>query len=255
MAVLTAPAAWRTVDFISDLHLSADEPATAAAWRRYLVSTPADAVFILGDLFEVWIGDDAAQSGSFEAQCAQALLSVTRSKPIFFMPGNRDFLLGSAFLRQSGMTALADPTVLACAGQRWLLTHGDALCVADTDYMAFRTKVRSPEWQTNFLNTPLQERKDFALGVRYQRELRKKTLGPDHVYADVDSTLALAWLAAVNSRHMIHGHTHRPASHALGVSCQCSVLSDWDVTASPARAEVLRLRLTGNTGTLERIGF
>ncbi|MBC7377125.1 MAG: UDP-2,3-diacylglucosamine diphosphatase, partial [Burkholderiaceae bacterium] len=145
-AELVAPPDWRTVDFISDLHLHESEPATFKAWQHYLESTPADAVFILGDLFEVWIGDDAA-ADPFAADCVQALVAAARSKAIFFMHGNRDFLVGQTFMALCNTTLLDAPTALTFAGQRWLLSHGDALCLDDLDYMAFRRQVRSPGWQ------------------------------------------------------------------------------------------------------------
>jgi UDP-2,3-diacylglucosamine hydrolase len=239
---LQAPPRWRVIDFISDLHLQAGEPATVLAWQHYMANGSADAVFILGDLFEVWVGDDAAQAGSFEAQCAQTLQAASRRQDIFFMPGNRDFLVGPAFMDQCGATLLADPTVLAFDGQRWLLTHGDALCIADTDYMAFRATVRSAAWQTAFLSQPLTERKTVARGLRQQSAARKQASQLTGAsYADVDSALALAWLDEAQSHHMIHGHTHKPADHVLGPKLQRTVLSDWDLDATPARAEVLRL--------------
>jgi UDP-2,3-diacylglucosamine hydrolase len=248
---LPAPDAWRVIDFISDLHLQAAEPATLAAWQHYMAHTRADAIFILGDLFEVWVGDDAAQPGSFEAQCAQTLLTASQHRAIFFMPGNRDFLVGQRFMQQSGSTLLADPTVLSFAGQRWLLTHGDALCLDDTDYMAFRAQVRSAGWQQAFLAQPLAERKAVAQGLREQSEARKAgSRETGTTYADVDTALAVQWLNSADSQHMIHGHTHRPADHVLvtepsGRSLQRTVLSDWDGAATPARAEVLRLGLSG----------
>ena len=138
---LVAPPAWRTVDLISDLHLQAAEPATVDAWRHYLDTTPADALFILGDLFEVWAGDDAADDATgFEAQCGELLQRAARRRPVFFMHGNRDFLIGPAFAARSGFTLLDDPTVLVLLGERWLLTHGDLLCLEDTEYLVYVEK-------------------------------------------------------------------------------------------------------------------
>ena len=156
---LHAPTHWSAVECIADLHLQASEPATLAAWQRYLKSSPASAILILGDLFESWVGDDALQeAGSFEAQCAATLHAASQQRPIYFMVGNRDFLAGAAFLRASGMQGLADPTLLVWGPQRILLSHGDALCLADTDYMAFRAQVRGAAWQQDFLARPLAER-------------------------------------------------------------------------------------------------
>src|SRR5687768_9084037 len=124
-AELVAPAAWHTVDLLSDLHLQASDAATFDAWRGYLQTTPADAIFILGDLFEVWVGDDAAAEPGFEAQCAELLRTAAEHRPVFFMHGNRDFLVGAAFAAQCKLTLLDDPTVLVLHGRRWLLSHGD----------------------------------------------------------------------------------------------------------------------------------
>lgn len=244
--VLEAPPRWRVVDFISDLHLQASGPETFDAWQHYMAHTRADAVFILGDLFEVWVGDDvlnsppsqAAASECFEDRCAQTLRDAAVQRDIFFMHGNRDFLIGPSFLQACHATLLADPTVLGFGGQRWLLTHGDALCLDDADYMQFRAQVRSARWQQTFLDRPLAERKAIAQGLRARSEARKLTgMG----YADVDTAAATAWLNAAQATTLIHGHTHKPADHDLGQGRQRIVLSDWDAAAVPARAEVLRL--------------
>ncbi len=249
---LHAPAHWRCVDLISDLHLHAQDEATFDAWRHYLDTTPADAVLMLGDVFEVWVGDDAALvAGSFEARCAAVLQAVALRKALYFMHGNRDFLVGVAFLSQCGVQFLADPCVLTLGGQRSLLSHGDALCLDDVDYMAFRAMVRTPAWQSAFLAQPLTERQRIARGLRTQSEARKAT---GAAYADVDAAAALAWLNAAQAQRMIHGHTHRPAEHAMGaaqtqapkVGAQPAlrhVLCDWDMQAAKPRAQVLRLSL------------
>jgi UDP-2,3-diacylglucosamine hydrolase len=247
-AELQAPGAWRTIDFISDLHLQAAEPETFDAWRRYMAQTPADAVFILGDLFEVWVGDDLAQEPGFTADCAAVLQAAASRAAVFFMHGNRDFLVGDGFLRACRTTPLADPTVLGFAGQRWLLTHGDALCLADTEYMQFRRQVRNPAWQREFLSRPLAERQAVARQMREQSEARKRS-GIE--YPDVDGPATQAWLEAADAQVLIHGHTHRPADHLLAAARQRTVLSDWDAGATPARQEVLRLTSAG----LQRITF
>ena len=242
-AELVAPAAWRTVDLISDLHLQAGEPATFDAWQGYLQTTPADALFILGDLFEVWIGDDAATQPGFEAQCAVALSQIAARMPVYFMHGNRDFLVGPAFAAQCGLTLLEDPTVLVLHGARWLLSHGDLLCLDDVEYLRFREQVRTPEWQATFLAKPLQERRAIARTMRAQSEDRKRR--PDMVWADVDGAAAREWLQTASAQTMVHGHTHRPADHDLGSGLQRRVLSDWDVEAQPPRAQVLCLTPAG----------
>jgi UDP-2,3-diacylglucosamine hydrolase len=245
--VLTAPNHWRHIDFIADLHLQASEVSTFEAWQQYLRSCTADALFILGDLFEVWVGDDVAhvppgQTPGFEAQCQQLLAAVAQRLPVFFIHGNRDFLLGEAFASACGMTLLSDPTVLVFDDQRWLLSHGDALCLGDTDYQQFRANVRSAAWRDGFLAKPLSERQAIARSLRNQSESRKSS---DAVYADVDTAAALQWLDAAQANTLIHGHTHRPADHVLNPTEQSPkrrlVLSDWDASATPARLEVLRL--------------
>ena len=249
IAELNAPANWRVVDFISDLHLQASQPQTVQAWEHYMAHTCADAVFILGDLFEVWVGDDAATSGEaaaapagdgFEAHCGRILRRTSQRCAVFFMHGNRDFLLGASFAQACGITLLADPTALVFGRQRWLLTHGDSLCLDDTDYLRFRAQVRSPGWQQAFLAQALAERRALAQELRAQSEARKRS---GAVYADVDALEAQRWLEAADARELIHGHTHKPADHDLGLGARRHVLSDWDADATPVRTEVLRLRL------------
>ncbi len=257
MAELLAPLSWRTVDFISDLHLQASDMATFRGWQHYLESTPADAVFILGDLFEVWVGDDAigedlhAPADGFDARCAQVMGEAAGRLALFFMHGNRDFLVGQGLMDLCNATLLHDPTVLvfpAGTNRRWLLSHGDALCLDDTDYMQFRSQVRTDEWQRTFLARPLAERQAIARALREQSEARKKS---GVQYADVDTEAARQWLQAAGSHTLIHGHTHKPAVHDLGGGYSRVVLSDWDLAAPAPRAEVLRLTAAG----LQRIAL
>ncbi|MHB1201396.1 MAG: UDP-2,3-diacylglucosamine diphosphatase [Polaromonas sp.] len=260
MAELNAPPSWRIVDFISDLHLSAEAPATFTAWRHYMESTPADAVFILGDLFEVWVGDDIVRNdavsaatrpaaASFEDRCARVLGQTAHRLALFFMHGNRDFLVGQRLMEICSTTLLADPSVLVFHGhqdQRWLLSHGDALCLGDVDYLRFREQVRSPQWQRDFLAKPLAERQTIARGLRQQsqqQQAQRQQAGT--APADVDSHAARQWLQAARARTLIHGHTHKPAVHDLGQGLARVVLSDWDASAPAPRADVLRLRVTG----------
>jgi len=255
-AELNAPASWQVVDFISDLHLQASEPETFAAFSHYLKvppQGPADALFILGDLFEVWVGDDVLDPGApstdehdFQRACAAALRAHSLRKPVFFMHGNRDFLLGQPALQASGMQALPDPTVLLFRGERWLLSHGDALCLDDTDYMQFRAQVRQASWQREFLAQPLARREAVARELREQSEARKRRTGNDpSLWADLDPDAARDWLQHAQAHALVHGHTHRPAEHALGDGLRRVVLSDWDAGATPPRAEVLRLNAQG----------
>ncbi len=245
---LTAPTSWHTVEFISDLHLQPGEPETFAAWQRYLRESAADALFILGDLFEAWVGDDAPLPASpdgrpnFEARCAAVLRDAAAQRSIFFMHGNRDFLVGPAFLASVGVTMLDDPTVLSFAGHRWLLSHGDRLCLDDHDYLAFRAQVRTAAWQQAFLAQPLAARREAARRMRAESQAHQRQVV---THADVDAQAATDWLQQADAQTLIHGHTHRPAVHPLPGGRQRVVLSDWDGAARPPRGEVLRLTRDG----------
>ncbi len=246
--VLDAPESWRTVDLISDLHLRPEEPATFEAWAHYMAHTRADAVFILGDLFEAWVGDDAAAPGSFEARCGQVLDACPAA--LAFMRGNRDFLIGSDFLARHGVRDLADdPTVLVLGAQRWVLSHGDLLCTDDVAYQQFRQLVRNAEWQRAFLARPLPERQAIARQMREHSEARHAATAPA-AWAHTNAALARQWLQAGGAATLIHGHTHQPADHALGADADGRaltqvVLSDWHIDARTHRAQVLRLTADG----------
>ena len=237
-----APSEWQRVDFISDLHLDASEPATFEAWAQHMAHTPADALFILGDLFEVWVGDD--NPDPFALQCQAVLKATAQRIPVFFLCGNRDFLVGSDLLQATGLQGLNDPSLLVlpaandASAKRILLSHGDALCLDDHEYLAFRDQVRQPAWQTAFLNKPLAERQAYARSVRAQSEARKQTQ-PLATYADVDTQAAIGWLRDAHAEILIHGHTHKPATHDLGQGLSRWVLSDWHADSQPPRLEVL----------------
>ena len=239
-----APAAWRSIDFISDLHLATTLPHTFDAWAGHLLRTPADAVFILGDLFEAWVGDDA-RALPFERQCAEVLAEAASRRQLAFMAGNRDFLLGAAALDACGVMALPDPTVLAAWGQRVLLTHGDALCVNDASYQAFRTQTRSEAWRDHFLRRPLAERLRIAAEYRHASEMHQADDPLPAQFSDIDSATAVAWMHAAGTAEMIHGHTHRPGSESLAPGYKRHVLSDWNLDTALPRAEVLRLSRDG----------
>ena len=242
-------AGWSRIEFLSDLHLHAGEhgAATARAFANHLQATQADAIFLLGDLFEVWVGDDAAEPGSFEAEVAAQLKAVSARAQLFFMAGNRDFLLGADYLAQAGMQALADPCCLDLGDARWLLTHGDAWCLDDLDYQRFRQQVRTPAWQAALLAKPLAERQ--AIG-RAMREASASKQASMVTHADVDHATALAAMQTCGASVLVHGHTHRPAEHRMhregpGGEARTGlrvVLSDWDLDAQPPRAESLRLQ-------------
>ncbi len=238
---LTAAPAWRAIDFISDLHLCEQLPRTFDAFVAHLQHTPADLVVILGDLFEVWVGDDMGNHG-FERRCIEALAQAASHRQLAFMVGNRDFLAGGELLRQTGAMGLPDPTVLVAWGQRILLSHGDALCLSDLPYQAFRRQVRSPAWQSTFLAKPLKERLKVAADIRKLSQSRRQFDGAAD--ADIDTATAVHWMHAMGAREMVHGHTHRPGSQLLAPGYKRHVLSDWDLDQGQ-RAEVLRLTRDG----------
>ncbi len=246
--MVVAPAGWRAIDFISDLHLQASDPATMAAWQHYMSHTQADALFILGDLFEVWVGDDITAArgdlnGAFALSCQHVIKATSKRLPIYLMHGNRDFLIGTDFAKACRITLLPDPAVLSFDNQRWLLSHGDALCLDDVDYQQFRRQVRGSAWCSAFLSKPQAERQDIAQSLRAQSK-SLKTSGV--TYADVDTPMTLQWLQTAQACTLIHGHTHKPGEHLLGrvneKPMRRLVLSDWDATATPPRLEVLRLQ-------------
>jgi UDP-2,3-diacylglucosamine hydrolase len=238
-----APATWRAIDFISDLHLSPALPRTVQAWQQHLLHTPADAVFMLGDVFEVWVGDDARHQ-AFEQRCVQVMAEASCHRCLGFMAGNRDFLLGSAMLQACGLLGLPDPTRLSAFGHQVLLTHGDALCLDDTAYQRFRAEVRQPAWQASFLAKPLAERQAIAAEIRRASRARQGFDSREDV--DLDAASSVHWLHTTGSTTLLHGHTHRPAQHELGPGLSRWVLSDWDLDHAPTpRADVLRLDQDG----------
>jgi UDP-2,3-diacylglucosamine hydrolase len=248
--LLQAPVAWRAIDFISDLHLTPEMPNTFAAFSTHLQHTTANAVFILGDLFELWAGDDARLQ-PFAQSCVAALRSASQRLALFIMVGNRDFLMGPALLADCGATALADPTVLEAFGHRLMLTHGDALCLGDTAYQAFRAQVRSPAWQQQCLAQPLVQRLALAAQIRQASQgnaVRQQFDGD--MQGDIDPQATALWLSQQRITVLVHGHTHRPATAPLGAQAVRHVLSDWDLDAGAGpghtpRAEVLRLSAHG----------
>ncbi len=206
--------------------------------------TSAHALFVLGDLFEVWVGDDCLDDpDSFEAHCVDILRKTSARLPVYVMQGNRDFLLGPQFAHRSGVALISDPFTLSLTGERVLLTHGDSLCVDDVDYQAFRRRVRAPQWQQDFLSKPLTQRLAIAAGLRSQSEDKKKS---HPRWVDVDTPTALQALSTAHATTLVHGHTHQPATHAIGADTTRHVLSDWCMQANPFRAEVLRIQSAPN---------
>jgi UDP-2,3-diacylglucosamine hydrolase len=216
--------------FISDLHLTPDRPAATGALMRFLHDTApaAEALYVLGDLFEYWIGDDGLDQ-PFNREVADAFRALAdRGVRLSFIHGNRDFLIGSRFARESGMQLLSDPTLINLYGPPTLLMHGDTLCSDDVEYQKFRAMVRNPEWQQAFLAKPLAERVRMALDVRGQSEQAKQA--KDMAIMDVAPATVEELLRSRAYPRLIHGHTHRPARHEHfvdGRRCERWVLADW----------------------------
>lgn len=243
LATFEAPAHWRAIDLMSDLHLAEGTPRVFDAWAAHLHCTDADAVFILGDLFEVWIGDDIAERG-FEARCVEILRDAAGRIRVAFMPGNRDFLVGDAMLESAGVARLADPTLVIAFGQRVALSHGDALCIDDVAYQRYRGIVRRPVVQRLFAALPLAMRRSIGAAVR--RRSGRREPRPQGGFVDVDDASALALLRQTRAPTLVHGHTHAPASHVLAPDFARHVLSDWELDGSSApRAEVMRWSAAG----------
>ncbi|HEV7575580.1 MAG TPA: UDP-2,3-diacylglucosamine diphosphatase [Caldimonas sp.] len=242
-ATFVAPAHWRAIDLLSDLHLAENTPRGFAAWAAHLRHTDADAVFILGDLFEVWIGDDMAERG-FEARCVEVLSRAAAERTVGFMAGNRDFLVGDAMLEANGVLRLADPTVVVAFGERVMLSHGDALCIDDVGYQRYRSIVRRPALQRAFGALPFAARRAIGRALRRRSGRREPAQRGDFV--DVDADAALAWMRGAETPTLVHGHTHAPASHDLAPGAVRHVLSDWELDGSSApRAEILRWSASG----------
>ena len=242
-----------TTLFISDLHLDATRPAITGLFGDFLrrEATSADALYILGDLFEAWVGDD--DPSEVGAHVAAALHEVADAGvPVHFIRGNRDFLLGGAFASRAGFRILPDPAVVVLYGQPTLLLHGDLLCTGDVAYQAFRAQTRNPAWQEQFLSQPLAVRLAFAAQARAASQAHQASLregGNDvrfETVTDVTPTTVEATFARFGIQRMIHGHTHRPDVHPLeveGRACERIVLGDWYEQGSVLRMDADGFRL------------
>jgi len=230
--------------FISDLHLCSSRPEITQQFLQFLSTTAkqADALFILGDLFEYWAGDDDLTDGHHQ-HVATAFKSATAAgMPIYFMHGNRDFLIGGDFAQACGIKLLIDPTLISLYGYRLLLSHGDELCTDDTGYQQFRLQVRDAQWKQSFLNQALADRKAQIETLRQRSESEKSQKSA--LIMDVNADAVEALIRTHDYPQLfIHGHTHRPARHQLtvdGHSCERWVLGDWYEQGS-----CLRLDATG----------
>ncbi len=241
-----------TTLFVSDLHLDPARPDITALFLRFLreEAATADALYILGDLFEAWVGDDDPSVAG--AEVAAGLHALARAGvPVYFMHGNRDFLVGAGYARRAGMRLLPDPAVVSLYGEPVLLMHGDLLCSDDTAYQAFRAQTRDPDWQQRFLDQPLAARLAFAAQARAasmarQQQMLQGDRGTFETVTDVTAATVEATLARFGVDTLVHGHTHRPALHELEVAGRRRrriVLGDWFEQGSVLRVEPGRYRL------------
>ncbi len=232
--------------FISDLHLSADHPHSTAAFQRFIatLAPQAEALYILGDLFEYWAGDDDRHD-PFHAEVIAALHGLaTHDVKIYLMHGNRDLLMGDALAQAAGATLLDDPTLLDLYGMPTLISHGDKLCTDDVEYQKFRVQVHDATFQKNFLAQPLAERKAYIEQLRKQSNAAKQSKGSAIMDVNVDAVATL--LREYRYPRLIHGHTHRPKRHEHvvdGHRCERWVLSDWDQQLSALRCDAQGCRV------------
>lgn len=218
-----------TTLFISDLHLDASRPHITRLFVEFLrgEAAQADALYILGDLFEAWIGDDAPDPTGDEVATALAELHA-HGVPCFYIHGNRDFLLGDAYARRARLTLLPDPSVVEVEGEPVLLMHGDTLCTDDAPYQAFRAQSHTAQWQRAFLARSIAERQAFAAQAR--AESQRYTRSVADAITDVNPSAVAGTLESQGTYRLIHGHTHRPARHVLqraGQPAERIVLGDW----------------------------
>ncbi|RFA30874.1 UDP-2,3-diacylglucosamine diphosphatase [Alkalilimnicola ehrlichii] len=225
---ISHPASDKPVLFISDLHLDPSRPQLGALFLTLLeqARSQAAALYILGDLFEAWIGDDAVSGDEPPLQGMRALSAS--GVPLYIMRGNRDFLLGERFAELTGATLLEDPTVIDLHGEPTLLMHGDSLCIDDTEYQQFRAMVHNRQWQQNFLAKSIPERIAMAKAARTESSGRNASI--DDYLMDVNQGAVEAAMREHGVHRLIHGHTHRPAVHDFeldGKAAQRIVLGDW----------------------------
>lgn len=223
--------------FISDLHLDSGHPEIQQQLLDFLGhdAKGSDALYILGDLFEVWLGDD--DDNPDHQNIIDSLQRLhSQGTPIYIQHGNRDFLLGERFSQRCGCTILPDPCVIDLYGQQVLIMHGDLLCSDDVDYQAFRLQVRDPAWQAQFLHLPLTQRKQIAEGLRQKSQQETRTKTTDIM--DVTQSTVDQYMQQHNVHTLIHGHTHRPDIHKWkqnDIARERIVLGDWHAQGSVLR--------------------
>jgi UDP-2,3-diacylglucosamine hydrolase len=234
--------------FIADLHLDESRPHITGLFERYLAGDEvrrADALYILGDLVEAWIGDD--DDAELPARIARATRGVREAGvPVYFMPGNRDFLLGPDYAERAGLTLLEDGVVHDLHGRPTLLMHGDTLCTDDVAYQAVRRQVRTPQWKANILAMPLEARRAFAAKAR--ADSRAHTGSTMESIMDVNADAVIQALRGAGVTRLIHGHTHRPAIHDFAIdghAAQRIVLGDWYEQGSVLRVMPEGVQLRG----------
>jgi len=231
--------------FISDLHLSDERPEITAFFSHFLKrdAARAQALYILGDLFEVWLGDDAVLPG-YQPVLAGLRTLTDSGIPVYVMHGNRDFLIGDGFVQQTGCRLLADPTVIDLHGKRTLLMHGDTLCTDDVEYQRFRSQVRDPATQRQFLALPIDER--ISVARHYRSESRERNSYKTAEIMDVNQSAVSDIMRQHGVYRLIHGHTHRPAVHNFTLdqhAAQRIVLGDWYEQASILKCNSRECRL------------
>ena len=235
--------------FVSDVHLHDSLPRTTQAFIDFLRSHAMNAqrLYLLGDLFEYWAGDDDLEM-PYHRRIAEVIRDVSNTgTAVYWIAGNRDFLVGQQFATAAGLTLLHDPHVENIAGQRVVLAHGDAQCTDDHAYMAFRAQVRQPEWQAQFLGQPLPRRKAVIEGMRTGSREAQRT--KSYEIMDVNPEAIGSLFASTGAAVMIHGHTHRPATHVHdvgGKACVRHVLPDWDCDTGMPRGGWLAMDTHGN---------
>jgi UDP-2,3-diacylglucosamine hydrolase len=231
--------------FVSDIHLKESMPATSAAFINFLQrhAKRTKQLYLLGDLVEYWAGDDDIASPLHQRIVTELRALSDGGTALFWMAGNRDFLIGPVFASATGMTLLTDGSVVHVARQRIVLVHGDAQCTDDVGYIAFRNQVRQTQWQQEFLAMPLARRKAIIAGMRTQSRDAQSTKSDDIM--DVNQAAIDALFAATETTLMIHGHTHRPATHVAANGRTRYVLPDWDCDTTPERGGWLGIDANG----------